>query len=120
MKYVKNIKPIRLTNLFDVPYTDENGEEIMLDMHSFLLQRLVDSRFGSSVENLIISSQLKKAIDKSKNEGSEYIELETNDWNTLVEVVKVPSQGNQYNTHIAHCLVPFIQAVLNASDEKKQ
>ena len=114
MKYIPKLDTIFLTNLQGDAIVDNEKKQMTLTVQSFLIQRLLDNKFGTNAESLVTVSQIKKAIENSRDNGSEYIAIETSDWNKLVEVVKVPS--SPYNTNIAHCLVPVINAILGAKD----
>lgn len=115
MKYIKKLNPVTLTNLQNTPFEDENGAPITMTIQSFILQRLIDSKFGTGMEGLLSATQIKTAVEES----GDYIELETKDWELLSNVVRQPSSDQQYNPNIAHCLVPIIQAILNATDKKE-
>lgn len=117
MKYIKVLEPIVLKNLFDkdIVQTDEGGKKFASSMSfkNFLLQRVGDQKLSADMESLETVVRLKKAIDSADT----HVELETSDWKALLEVVKNPS--SPYNPLFAYCLLPFMKAVEQASDEKQ-
>lgn len=117
MKYIQVQEPVTLKNLFDQKIVQENedgtAQEAIMQFKTFLLQRVGDQKLSVNKEMLEVQDRLQKAI--SNAEG--YISLETSDWKHLVDVINNPSAP--YNPLFARCLLPFMKAVEQASDEKE-
>lgn len=115
MKYIKNLKPILLTNFHGENFKDEKGEPAKMTLKMFILEKLADPKFGRDMEAITSAFQLKKALtDAGDNPG--YFAVETKDWEVLSSVVKTPSAQNHYNPVLSHCLIPFMKAVTEAVD----
>jgi len=112
MKYIKMQETVKLVSLFGDQFKDENGGDAELTCKQFILQRLLDKKFGTGMDAIMSAFQIKQALEKA----DDVLELETKDWELLVSVVKTPSPGSEYNTNVAHCLLDFMKAIIGASD----
>jgi hypothetical protein len=118
MKYIKSVSDQLLVNLQGVAIQDESKKTIELSFKSFLSNLLGDSKFAEDKQGatkILFIVEVKTAIDKmdfSKN----YIELE----NEHYKAIKGALDSSEFNTNIALTIYPFIQAVLNAVDDKPE
>jgi len=114
MKYIKVPQPVKLVSLFGETFKNKDGSDAELSCQEFILQRLMDSKFGAGMESITSAFQIKQAVEESHD--SDTIKLENKDWELLADVIKTPSQGNQYNTNLSHCLLKLMKAITNATD----
>lgn len=115
MKYMKVLDSVELTDVFDKAVVDEKGEPVKLTFEQFVLGRLSDPQFSKNMDMVMSAFQIKQALDKCNGT----LELETSDWNNLVEAVKNPSPQTAYHPLYAVNLVPFMKEIINATDENK-
>lgn len=61
------------------------------------------------------------AVIDALNNANGVLELRNDEWDKLVEVAKAPSGGYQvYNPLVMPQLLPFIEAIVGASDKKPE
>lgn len=116
MKYVKLLPTVEIVDLFGETIKDNAGNIVTLSMKSFILQRLLDPKFGANMETLTSASQIRGAL----KDAEDYVALETKDWELLADVTKNPSPQSQYNTNVAHCLLDYMKAIINPLDSLKE
>ena len=114
MKYIKLLAPIYLITVTGDPVYEEkeNGEKIrIIVMHStFILGRLNGKRFGNNMASILQAVKIQTAVHEAKKN---VIELWDDDYKILAEEVK----NGDYDARFAPCLLPFMNAVINASDK---
>jgi len=118
MKYIKTVPEIELADLQGRKFVDENKNQLKMDLKSFLVNLLSDSKFaedklGSS--KLFFIVEIKNQIDK-QDFNKEYIELENEQYKAIKQITENPS--TEYDSRLAYSLLPFIKTILEASDEK--
>lgn len=113
---MKVLDPILLTNFHGESFKDDSGEDAKMTLKSFIYQKLADAKFGRDYDAISSAFQIKQAVSGA-DDDAEFIALETKDWETLNSVVKSPSEANQYNPVLSHCLIPFMKAIIDAVDE---
>ena len=127
-KYIKIPESVGMVDLstekpiYREPTDEEKVEGLEKVQLSFSFQNffvgtiLKDPKLGETAEGLMASREVLKAI---KNKcPNDVIEIESDDWDKIVPIVKKPSGG--YNTQLGIQCLPFMEAFLNATDRKPQ
>ncbi len=112
MKYMRNLSPIPLMDMFDRQLVDNDEKKITMTFKNFITRRLVDSRLKDMDAKLSIL-QIKQAI---KDEDAVQYALESADWELLSMVVKAPEGAAEYDAQFEHNCVPFMKEILNAQE----
>jgi hypothetical protein len=117
MKKIIVPEPIKVTDIFDNQiFMDENKTPFIIDLKIFLLGRLVDPKLTegkNGMEAALFAFGLKTRIDTMNFEPGSTIELEDDQWNGVCRAIKEPTGG--YDPRFQHKLVPFINAVIEAT-----
>ncbi len=117
MRYIKVPNSVKMLSIDGTSIKNSN-EEWFVDFSEFLLGRLTDKSFSGNVDRLFAVVDMR---DEIRNLGDKkYLSLESTHWEYLKDAVKTPHAETGYNHIIAHNLVPFIKAVLSASDKKPE
>lgn len=118
MKVIKVQESVVLTNTSgktlykrDQENPEGEAEVAMVTFKEFLYQRLADPKMSKTIDTLRATLRLKNAVDEAEN----LVKVEEEDWDLLVDVVKEPS--TPYNPTFGYCLLPFIDAVVEAEDQ---
>ena len=117
MKYILLQEPVSLVNTFGQQlYKREQDESqeaqpASVTFKDFLYQRLADPKMSKSIDTLRATLRIKEAVDKAEK----FVELNDDDWFLLSETVKEPT--TPYNPTFGYCLLPFINAVVEATDK---
>lgn len=116
MKYVKVLDDIKLVDLNDNEVAPE-GKQLEISFKDFVLGRLSDPKFAKSMDMVFSALQIKQSL---KDLEGDVLVLDTSDWQNLLEVVKEPSPQATYHPLYAFNLVPFMKAIVEATDNKPE
>ena len=114
MKTITIPSDVALSTLNGHALIDETGNQIFLKFTRFVLERLIDPKFCAGItpmEAAEMSLSIKQTVLEWGEAGTE-AKLEDAHWKQLREATREPSQG--YNMNIAHCMVPFMKAIVEA------
>ena len=115
MKYVVSDESVVLKSLNGELVTLEGSEDpAEMTFKQFILSRLTDPSFGKTYEDVLSASRVRTCLDDFDG----VLPLETSDWERLERAVRNPEPA--YNTLIAFNLIPFMKAVLEASEVKPE
>lgn len=112
MKTITVPAPIDIVFLDGTPAP--KGDLNPMSFWQFAFDRLADIQ-GADLDALIQAIKIKKILTTGRDENSTSLVLETADWKALRDKAVKPSAP--YNTNVAHCLVPFIEALSKAEGE---
>lgn len=118
MKYIEIPAPVEVTNLEGTVIKNEKDEPVTVTFEQFLLGRLTDPKFASNMAQVLIAVEIKTKLSEAKKVGGLVLELENEHYKTLKEVVENPSKEVGYTPGLAHNLVAFMKAVVDAKDQK--
>ena len=116
MKYMKMLDPVKLTDVNDTRIVDDSGKDLEVSFTQFVVGRLSDPKFSTSMDMIMSAWEIKQAMKESDNG---VVAMDTAHWEKLAEVVKNPSPQNPYHPMYAINLLPFMQEVVNAKDSKE-
>jgi len=114
MKYIVSVESVDLMALNGDPILDEHENQAKMTFKQFVLNRLTEPLFGKTYEDVLSATRVRQCLD----EFDGVLALETADWERLVKTVKAPEGA--YNPLVAFNLVPFMKAVMEASDTKPE
>ena len=115
MKYIKVLPEVELTNLYGQKFIDESGVQVKMNSKSFLINLLSDEKFAEDKKGaakLLFVVEVKNQID-NQDFSQKYIKFE----NEQYKAVKTSVENGTYDARMAMCIAPFIESVLNATDE---
>jgi hypothetical protein len=116
-KFIKVPAPITLTNSLGMVFVDGNSKPLVSSFKSFVQERIMDPAFSAGKQGFAAALLQNEAIESTKSipEPGEVWELKSYEqWNALVTSIREPKK--EFDTQFAFCLVPFMQAVIEASD----
>lgn len=116
MKYIKTVPELKLTDLQGRIVVDERQNQLSMNLKLFLTNLLSNEKFAEEKQGsnkLFFIMEIKEQIDK-QDFSAEYIEFE----NEQYKAIKAITESQDYDSRMAHCFVPFVRTVLNATDEK--
>ncbi len=132
MKYITIPEPVELYRLTGEPVApdatppgddESDGDDTdavaqvgpaKIEFPYFVLGRLADPKFGASMPGVLAAVEIKSQLDDANG----FLALENEHWARLKDATETPSPQVAYHPQIAHCLLPFMQAICNASDKK--
>ncbi len=118
MMYIEMLPPIAMCEISGTPI-EQNGKPWEVTMEDFIHGRLVDKSVVSSTERLFASVDMRDALrELGASTDAKYLALETKHWEYLRDATKDPHAETGYNHIIGHNLIPFMKAIINASDKK--
>lgn len=120
MKHIKLLDDVQMKSVTGEPLVDASGTQVTLSHCRLLMMQLNDRKFIASFDTLSRAQRIKKAIEEADQTKAPYVQLETDDWNLLKQVVESPSDGY---TIYGHCAFELIKAVIDATElppESKQ
>jgi hypothetical protein len=103
MKYVKYVEPIQ------IKFPDRTESFTFSRFINDLV--LTDKKIGANFQTISAGQRIQAVSNKSLDG---YYVFESSDWNILKEIVELPSNG--YNPVVAINLIPFMKAILEATD----
>jgi len=115
MKYIKVLPEVELTNLHGQKFVDESGIQLKMNSKLFLTNLLADAKFAedkTGSAKLLFIVEIKNQIDK-QDFGQKYVSFE----NEQYKYLKSATEAGEYDARMALCIAPFIEAVINATDE---
>jgi hypothetical protein len=110
MKYITIPKPIELFSIQGDRIQDEHGVPQNMTFDQFVLGRLVDPAFGSDMAAVCSVVEIKTQSKAANG----VLALENADWERLAEATR----HGKYHPLVAHCLLPFMKAITEASSTK--
>lgn len=114
MRYIQMQPDVMLHNIEGNALQDEKGDHVTISLKRFILGRLTDPSFAADMASVLSALQIREAVERADN----VIEIETEDWKRLAAATKTPQGG--YNAAFAHCLVPFMKAITEASEKRPE
>lgn len=113
MKYIKIPEPVSLFNIVTgETMLDEKGGSDVRTFERFVLERLVDPKWGTSVKMIMMAAK----ISEQAKGANGVLVLEDADYDELKQVTETPDPRLPYDQRSAHCLIPFMKAIAEASD----
>jgi hypothetical protein len=116
MRYIPIVSPVPLFDLFDNKMVEADGSPAAATVNKFLLARIADPAFtkGKSADaGARLVAATKKRIDSAKGG---FVELEDEQWERICAATQHPER-EVYDPRCQHCLVPLLDAVLEAKEE---
>ena len=101
-----------LTDTAGEPVLMPNGEQAKVGTLDFVASRLADQAFAASMDRILLAVDVKLAIAAAREKHLDALVLDDAAWEVLVISTKTPAAA--YNPAIAMCLVPHMQAIVNA------
>lgn len=115
MKYITIPEDIQIADI-QGQLVIQNGEPLTLAFVPFFLERLNDRIFAESMDGIL--RVVKMRSDCVGLQPGNVLEIEDADFTKVCAAVKRPSNG--YNPNVAHNLVPFMHAIVDAPSEKPE
>lgn len=112
MKHIHILPPIKIAQLDGTPVCNENGEQVEHTFQDYAMARLIDPGMGEDMEAVLLVLKLRDSLQKAIADGESAWPVEDADHKVLVAVTKSPKRG--YNPDVAHCLVPYMKAIVEA------
>ncbi len=110
MKYITIPSSIDLYNVQGDRIHDERGTPQYMTFEHFIYGRLVDPAFGCDMAAVCSVVEVKTQMKGANG----VLALENVDWERLAEATR----HGKYHPLVAHCLLPFMKAITEASSEK--
>lgn len=117
LRYIPILDAVKLETISGDPVL-ENSIQVQLEHADFLLGRLADSVFSSTIETISSALRMRAVFRELKTQKTDYCPVEEADWELLCKSTRAPSGG--YHPQFAHNFFGFAQAVLTAKSEKPQ
>lgn len=114
MKYINTPADAALVQITGEPVLNEQGQPVLCKFSTFALGRLTDQAFAASGMDGVLQVMKLREVLKDAQPG-DVLAIEDADYKPLVQATRNPSAG--YNMAIAHCLVPFMRAICEATNK---
>ena len=115
MKFIPVPAPVLVCDIEGNPIIF-NGREETITFEKFVLARLTDPKFAVTMANVLAAVSIRDAVKSLK--GS-FLELESEHYELLKELVENPSREAAYPPGLAHNLAPFMLAVVKQALDKR-
>lgn len=116
MKYIPVPGPVTVCDIEGNPIVFQNGQNETITFEKFILARLTDPKFASSMANVLAALSIRDAV-KSIKGG--ILEVENEHYELLKELIQNPSAQAAYPAGLAHNLAPFMIAVVKEAKDKR-
>lgn len=121
MKYITVPETVEVLSLSGDPIMGADGNPHTVSLQQFIIGRFVDKKFLGAKKGFdaaLFVLEAKKEIDDQYDDGEppKILKLETETHKQLVESIKNP-EGGHFDTRWAHCLVPLMQCIIDATDK---
>lgn len=117
IKYVTIPEPITLLEpTTKEPLKDEKGETKPQKFYDFVGKMLFNPMWAESYKNIKSAKAIDKAFEKA--EPGAAVQLAEEDWKKLKDLVDNPKGGYGYHAAVMPQLLPFLDAIIEAKEEK--
>lgn len=113
MKYIEIPEDIDIYNLNGERMKGAGDSDATVSFEDFVLGRLGDPKFAESVQNVIAAVEIKTKL----KDANGVLALENEHYSLLKQATDKPSAQSAYHPAVAHNLLPFMKAIMDASDK---
>jgi hypothetical protein len=117
-RFIQVLPPILVSQFDGAPLLRREGEElqpVVIPFAAFVISRLHDPVFGQSMAALEACEYIRSAVSQLTPDIT-HLALAEGAWRLLAQAVQSPNARLQYDPAVAINLLPFMRAVLSASD----